>query len=128
MASTDVIHSFWVPPLGGKRDAIPGSTTRIVLTPDTPGEYYGQCAEFCGASHANMRHRAVVETPEAFTAWVAVPQSRPHPPDGRRPPRASASISPHVRRRHTVRDVSGAGSGPTSRTSARARRSPAASR
>ena len=66
IGSVDVIHSFWVPRLGGKRDATPGSQTRIVLTPDTPGVYHGQCAEFCGASHANMRHVAVVETPEAF--------------------------------------------------------------
>jgi cytochrome c oxidase subunit 2 len=83
IAGADVIHSFWVPGLGGKRDAIPGSVTRIVLTADTPGEYYGQCAEFCGASHANMRHLAVVETPQAFAAWVAQ-QKLPAltPPDG----------------------------------------------
>jgi cytochrome c oxidase subunit 2 len=83
ITGVDVIHSFWVPPLGGKRDAIPGSTNRIVLTADAPGEYYGQCAEFCGASHANMRHRAVVETPEAFAAWAAK-QKEPGatPPDG----------------------------------------------
>jgi cytochrome c oxidase subunit 2 len=71
ISSTDVIHSFWVPALGGKRDAIPGGRTRIVLTVREPGEYYGQCAEFCGESHANMRHLAVVQTPEAFEAWVA---------------------------------------------------------
>jgi len=114
IGSTDVIHSFWVPPLGGKRDAIPGTTTRIVLTADTTGEYYGQCAEFCGASHANMRHRAVVETPEAFTAWVAK-QKEPGatPPDGSP---AAAGLRVYLLGTcigcHTVRGVSGGGIGP----------------
>src|ERR1041384_491348 len=57
MTSADVIHSFWVPRLGGKRDLIQGRTNRIAFKPDSVGEYWGQCAEFCGASHANMRHR-----------------------------------------------------------------------
>ena len=114
IASVDVIHSFWVPPLGGKRDAIPGGTTRIVLTADAPGDYYGQCAEFCGASHANMRHRAVVDTPEAFTAWVAK-QKEPAmtPPDGSA---AAAGLGIFVAGTcvgcHTVRGVSGGGIGP----------------
>jgi cytochrome c oxidase subunit 2 len=83
ITGADVIHSFWVPQLGGKRDALPGSGTRIVLTADAPGEYYGQCAEFCGVSHANMRHLAVVETPEAFAAWVAKQKEAAlTPPDG----------------------------------------------
>ena len=114
IASTDVIHSFWVPGLGGKRDAIPGSLTRIVLTADTPGEYYGQCAEFCGASHANMRHRAVVETSDAFTAWVAK-QKEPAatPPDGSP---ATTGLRIYLMGTcvgcHTVRGVSGGGIGP----------------
>src|SRR5262245_2439680 len=114
IGSTDVIHSFWVPGLGGKRDAIPGSLTRIVLTADTPGEYYGQCAEFCGASHANMRHRAVVETPEAFTAWVAQQkETAVTPPDGS-PAAAGARIflMGTCVGCHTVRGVSGGGIGP----------------
>ena len=53
----DVIHSFWIPALGGKRDVVPHRVNRIVLTPDAPGEYLGQCAEYCGVSHANMRFR-----------------------------------------------------------------------
>ncbi len=83
ITGADVIHSFWVPQLGGKRDAIPGGGTRIVLTARTPGEYYGQCAEFCGTSHANMRDLAVVEPPAAFDAWVAR-QKQPgaSPPEG----------------------------------------------
>ena len=114
IASADVIHSFWVPPLGGKRDAIPGSVTRIVLTADAPGDYYGQCAEFCGASHANMRHRAVVDTPEVFTAWVAK-QKEPAvtPPDGSP---AAAGLRVFAAGTcvgcHTVRGVSAGAIGP----------------
>ena len=72
ITSADVIHSFWVPPLGGKRDAIPGHVTRIAFRPDAPGEYAGQCAEFCGASHANMRLHVVVESDSEFGRWATV--------------------------------------------------------
>ncbi len=70
LTSADVIHSFWVPGLGGKRDLMPGRTTRIAFTADASGEYSGQCAEFCGASHANMRLRVFVEPDSVFEAWV----------------------------------------------------------
>jgi cytochrome c oxidase subunit 2 len=69
LQSADVIHSFWVPALGGKRDVVPGHTNTITLVAHTPGVYLGQCAEFCGLSHANMRFRVFVETPEQFEAW-----------------------------------------------------------
>jgi cytochrome c oxidase subunit 2 len=71
MTSADVIHSFWAPRLGGKRDVIQGRTTRIAFTPDSSGEYFGQCAEFCGASHANMRLRVIVESDTAFRVWAS---------------------------------------------------------
>jgi len=70
LSSADVIHSFWAPALGGKRDVIPGHLNRLVLTPDSVGTYLGQCAEFCGASHANMRLRVMVEDSAAFQAWA----------------------------------------------------------
>lgn len=70
MTSADVIHSFWVPRLGGKRDLNPGSENRLWFTPDSTGEYEGQCAELCGTSHANMRLKVVVQEPEDFAAWV----------------------------------------------------------
>jgi len=76
----DVIHSFWVPQLGGKRDVTPGRLNRITLTPDTPGEYWGQCAEFCGASHANMGMRVFVRTAADFDAWVARQKAPPGEP------------------------------------------------
>jgi len=71
LRSADVIHSFWVPALGGKRDVIPGHVNAITTTPRTPGVYLGQCAEFCGLSHANMRLRVFVEPPATFAAWAA---------------------------------------------------------
>jgi cytochrome c oxidase subunit 2 len=70
-ADGDVIHSFWVPPLAGKRDVVPGNITHLTLTADEPGVYYGQCAEFCGWSHANMRLRVVAQDRADFDAWTA---------------------------------------------------------
>jgi cytochrome c oxidase subunit 2 len=114
ISGADVIHSFWVPQLGGKRDAIPGRGTRLLFTPSAPGEYYGQCAEFCGASHANMRQRALVQAPEAFAAWVAQQRApAAAPPDG-----SPAAAGLQVYRTsacvgcHTIRDVSGGVVGP----------------
>ena len=78
----DVIHSFWVPQLGGKRDVSPGRLNQITLTPERPGEYWGQCAEFCGASHANMGMRAIVQTAADFDRWVAQQQAPPAEPAG----------------------------------------------
>lgn len=78
----DVIHSFWVPHLGGKRDVVPGRHNRIVLEPDRPGEHWGQCAEFCGASHANMGMRVIVEPPAQFDAWMARQKAPPAEPTG----------------------------------------------
>ncbi len=80
LASADVIHSFWVPALGGKQDIIPGHINTLTLTPRTPGLYFGQCAEFCGLSHANMRFRVFVDRPEAFAAWAAQQTSPPAVP------------------------------------------------
>jgi cytochrome c oxidase subunit II len=66
----DVIHSFWVPKLGGKRDVVPGRPNTIGMIPDAPGEFWGQCAEFCGTSHANMGMRVLIDTPADFDRWV----------------------------------------------------------
>ncbi len=68
--SEDVIHSFWVPALGGKRDAFPGHTNYIWLTPDSVGEFPGQCYQLCGYSHGNMREKAIVQSPSDFQAWL----------------------------------------------------------
>src|SRR5690606_18105558 len=69
--SPDVIHSFWIPPLGGKMDMIPGRTTRLVLEPERPGSYRGACAEYCGLSHALMAFSVEVMESAAFDEWLA---------------------------------------------------------
>jgi len=68
--SRDVIHSFWVPALNGKKDAVPGRIHLLRMEADEPGIYAGQCAEFCGLSHANMRMEVVALSKEDFAAWV----------------------------------------------------------
>ncbi len=66
-----VIHSFWVPRLSGAQDMIPGRTTSMNLQADEPGVYSGQCKEFCGVSHANMRLRVIAHEPADFQEWLA---------------------------------------------------------
>jgi cytochrome c oxidase subunit 2 len=68
--SRDVIHSFWVPRINGKRDMVPGRIQTLRLEADHPGIYAGQCAEFCGLSHANMRMEIVALSRDDFQAWV----------------------------------------------------------
>jgi cytochrome c oxidase subunit II len=69
--SRDVIHSFWVPRLGGKIDAIPGKANTIRLYAPEPGLYRGQCAEFCGLFHADMDFEVHVHPAEEFAARLA---------------------------------------------------------
>jgi cytochrome c oxidase subunit 2 len=73
LRTQDVLHSFWIPQLGGKRDLISNHTNYVWFTPDSTGEgaWNGFCAEYCGASHANMRLRAFTVTPAEFEAWAA---------------------------------------------------------
>ena len=108
----DVIHSFWVPQLGGKRDVVPGRHNRITLTPEAPGEYLGQCAEFCGASHANMRMRVIVQTPADFDRWVAAQKAPPVEPGGDAADGKSAYARMACVGCHTIRGVSGGVIGP----------------
>jgi cytochrome c oxidase subunit 2 len=69
--SADVIHSFWIPSLGGKLDMFPGRTTRLSLRPTRAGVFRGVCAEYCGTSHALMGLHAVVEDRASFERWLA---------------------------------------------------------
>lgn len=71
ITSRDVIHSFWVPRLNGKKDAVPGRVHKWRIQADDPGEFWGQCAEFCGLSHANMRIRVRALPQAEFDAWIA---------------------------------------------------------
>ncbi len=68
---TDVIHSFWVPALNGKRDAIPGHPNTLKLKPSAVGTYPVRCAELCGLQHAKMNGSVVVVPPNEFDRWVA---------------------------------------------------------
>ncbi|OGP85581.1 MAG: cytochrome c oxidase subunit II [Deltaproteobacteria bacterium RBG_13_65_10] len=70
LSSADIIHSFWVPRIGGKRDIIPNHNNRQFFTVDRAGDYRGQCAEFCGASHALMRFDVIAEDEASFERWV----------------------------------------------------------
>ncbi len=69
--SRDVIHSFWVPRLNGKRDMVPGRVHTLRMQANEPGIYAGQCAEFCGLSHANMRMEVVALNDGDFETWKA---------------------------------------------------------
>ena len=80
LTSDDVIHSLWVPQLGGKLDLIPERTTRLVLEADEPGVYRGECAEFCGTAHAHMQLVVVAEPADAHDRWLAAQAE-----DGRSP-------------------------------------------
>lgn len=71
LASADVIHSFWVPRLGGKRDMIPGIENEFWIQADEPGVYRGQCGEYCGTQHANMAFHVVALDPAEFESWLA---------------------------------------------------------
>ena len=68
--SRDVIHSFWVPNLHGKRDLVPGMVTHTWIQADRPGVYRGQCAEFCGHQHAHMAFLVIAEPMEEFLTWL----------------------------------------------------------
>jgi cytochrome c oxidase subunit II len=80
LRSADVIHDFWVPAMGGKRDVVPGHVNELTFTPEVPGEYIGECAEFCGTSHANMHFRVFVQTQVAFDNWRTNQAAGPHTP------------------------------------------------
>jgi cytochrome c oxidase subunit II len=70
LRANDVIHSFWIPNMGQKQDAVPGIETSLVITPNRLGDYTVVCTELCGLGHATMRAHARVVRPAAFTAWV----------------------------------------------------------
>lgn len=87
LQTRDVIHSFWIPKLHGKVDLIPGQVNYIRIQADAPGIYRGQCGEYCGAQHANMRLDVVAETPANYQAWLdaqRAPAAAPATDDQRR--------------------------------------------
>jgi cytochrome c oxidase subunit 2 len=80
LGSNDVIHSFWVPNVHGKKDLIPGQTSVTQWRVDTPGTFRGQCAEFCGYQHAKMALYVTALPPEQFEQWRAAQRATPPPP------------------------------------------------
>jgi len=108
LESADVIHSFWIPALGGKRDVVPGQINEITLSATQIGEFYGQCVEFCGTSHANMRLRAFVQSKDDFDKWVKHQLSPPVTPDsGAAAAGAKVFADAPCAICHTVRGISG---------------------
>ena len=96
--SRDVIHSFWIPALAGTRDAVPGRVQILELEADQPGEFDGQCKEYCGLSHANMRARAVALSQADFDQWVQDQQKdAADARTGHRRGRRSRSVQDEVR-------------------------------
>jgi cytochrome c oxidase subunit 2 len=80
LESADVIHSFWIPSLGGKVDMFPGRQTRLKLEPTRTGVYRGACAEYCGTSHALMTFYVVVSEKEEFEHWIKRQSEPAHSP------------------------------------------------
>jgi cytochrome c oxidase subunit II len=109
MVSKDVIHSFFMPAIGGKRDVVPGQTNQITLVADIPGEYWGQCTEFCGDSHANMRFRVFVDKPADFDEWVKHQLQKPDKPAPDTPAADGAKIFANAPCAicHTIKGISG---------------------
>jgi cytochrome c oxidase subunit 2 len=70
ITASDVAHSWWIPDLGGKADAIPGHTNHTWFRIDKPGQYFGNCAEFCGENHADMTARVIAVSPTEYKAWL----------------------------------------------------------
>jgi cytochrome c oxidase subunit 2 len=101
LKSGDVLHSFWVPVLAGKLDMIPGRTNRLRVRAERPGEFRGQCAEYCGGPHAFMALYVVAEEPERYARWA----------QGQRKPaeQGNALFAAHCATCHTVRGTAAAG-------------------
>jgi cytochrome c oxidase subunit 2 len=96
MTSDDVLHNFWIPQLNGKRYLVPGQTTLLRLQADEPGLYQGQCAEFCGLSHALMKAQARAVTEAEFEEWLAR-QAEPAPEPAEGTP-AAAGLAVYLNR------------------------------
>ncbi|MHB8578009.1 MAG: cytochrome c oxidase subunit II, partial [Dehalococcoidia bacterium] len=80
--SIDVIHAFHVPELAGQLDVVPGHSNEMWIQSDKPGTFYGQCTQFCGASHAFMRFRVMADAQPDFDTWVAAQKAPPIAPTG----------------------------------------------
>ena len=106
LSSADVIHSFWVPALGGKVDMVPGRVGHLMVQADQAGSWRGQCAEFCGEQHARMALHVVAHAPAEFDAWLAA-QARPAaaPDSGLLENGRAAFLAQRCNACHTIRGV-----------------------
>lgn len=82
LVSDNVIHSFWVPQLGGKRDMIPGHSNYLNIQADKAGNFFGICSEYCGGPHALMQFRVIALPPEQYTQWEAAQRLPANAPSG----------------------------------------------
>lgn len=114
LKGVDVIHSYWIPALAGKTDVIPNRTNRMQLQADAAGTYLGQCTEYCGLSHANMRAKAIAQPPAEFDQWVQA-QKKPPAMASAGSPAATGSnlfVSKGCAGCHTIEGVSTGNVGP----------------
>jgi cytochrome c oxidase subunit 2 len=114
LGTTDVIHAFWVPQLGGKVDMVPGRMHGLTIRADKPGVYRGQCAEYCGEQHARMALHVVAMPQPEFDAWLAGQARAALPPANAMLQRGrDAFLAQRCNACHAVRGVSeGAALGP----------------
>lgn len=105
LRSEDVIHTFWVPALGGKTDLIPGQLNEAWLQAEEPGTYLGQCTEYCGLQHAHMKFLVVAEPPEDFERWLAAQRQPARPPDSDLAREGQGVFREHCGKCHTIRGV-----------------------
>lgn len=108
LKSADVCHSYWVPRLAGKVDLIPGHTNLILLDTKETGLHMGQCAEYCGAQHANMLLRVYVHPQDEFEQWLAS-ESQPAVEDAAARDGKAAFLAESCINCHTVRGTSARG-------------------
>ncbi|MGD9740104.1 MAG: c-type cytochrome [Bauldia sp.] len=109
LESADVIHSFWVPALGGKLDMIPGRSNAMAIEADRAGVFRGQCAEFCGDQHARMAFIVIAEEPETFGAWLAAEAAPAVAAEAAPAAGAAAFVAAGCGACHTVRGTGAAG-------------------
>lgn len=82
LRSDDVLHSLWVPSLGGKTDLVPGQVNTMTIEADEPGTHQGRCAEYCGLQHAKMLFLVVAQPRDEFEDWVDEQRDEARPPEG----------------------------------------------
>jgi cytochrome c oxidase subunit 2 len=110
LESADVVHSFWVPQFGWKRDVVPGKINSLPVQVEQAGVYDGACTEYCGLEHAWMRIRVVADAPDRFDAWIAAQQQPAAAPQGATASRGQQIlVASTCVNCHTVRGTAAAG-------------------